>query len=59
VAALEAIRRTRPDVVLLDLFMPRMDGLAVLSAMREQKPTRYGSFAATWSITFQTRGSAQ
>ena len=39
VAALEAIRRTRPDVVLLDLFMPRMDGLAVLAAMREQQLT--------------------
>jgi NarL family two-component system response regulator LiaR len=39
IAALEAIRRARPDVVLLDLFMPRMDGLAVLDAMREQKLT--------------------
>ena len=28
VAALEAIRDLRPDVVLLDLFMPRLDGLA-------------------------------
>jgi len=35
VAALDAIRELRPDVVLLDLFMPRMDGLAVLGAMRE------------------------
>jgi NarL family two-component system response regulator LiaR len=35
VAALDAIRDLRPDVVLLDLFMPRMDGLAVLAAMRE------------------------
>src|SRR5215469_8719247 len=34
-AALDAIRALRPDVVLLDLFMPRMDGLAVLAAMRE------------------------
>jgi two-component system, NarL family, response regulator LiaR len=39
VAALEAIRTLRPDVVLLDLFMPRMDGLAMLTAMREQKLT--------------------
>jgi two-component system, NarL family, response regulator LiaR len=35
VAALDAIRGLRPDVVLLDLFMPRLDGLAVLAAMRE------------------------
>jgi two-component system, NarL family, response regulator LiaR len=35
-AALAAIRELRPDVVLLDLFMPRLDGLAVLTEMREQ-----------------------
>jgi NarL family two-component system response regulator LiaR len=34
-AALAAIRSLRPDVVLLDLFMPRLDGLAVLTEMRE------------------------
>ena len=34
-AAIDAIRDQRPDVVLLDLFMPGMDGLAVLAAMRE------------------------
>jgi len=39
VAALDAIRDVRPDVVLLDLFMPRLDGLAVLAAMREQRLT--------------------
>jgi two-component system, NarL family, response regulator LiaR len=33
-AALDAIRDLRPDVVLLDLFMPQLDGLAVLAAMR-------------------------
>jgi two-component system, NarL family, response regulator LiaR len=33
--ALEAVRRLRPDVLLLDLFMPRTDGLAVMAAMRE------------------------
>jgi len=39
VAALDAIRDIRPDVVLLDLFMPRLDGLAVLAAMRDQRLT--------------------
>jgi NarL family two-component system response regulator LiaR len=39
VAALDAIRDIRPDVVLLDLFMPRLDGLEVLAAMRDQRLT--------------------
>jgi DNA-binding NarL/FixJ family response regulator len=39
-AALEAIERLRPDVVLLDLHMPDLDGLAVLARLRgvEQRP---------------------
>ena len=35
-AALDAIRAMSPDVVLLDLFMPRLDGLGVLDAMSEE-----------------------
>ena len=37
ISALESVRRHRPDVLLLDLFMPRLDGMAVLKAMRENK----------------------
>lgn len=33
---LESVRRLRPDVLLLDLFMPRLDGLAVLKAMQDK-----------------------
>jgi len=33
-AALEAVRALRPDVVLLDLFMPGLDGIAVLKALQ-------------------------
>jgi NarL family two-component system response regulator LiaR len=39
VAALQAVRALRPDVLLLDLFMPRMDGMAVLRSMREESLT--------------------
>jgi NarL family two-component system response regulator LiaR len=34
VTALEAVRALRPDVVLLDLFMPGLDGIAVLKALQ-------------------------
>jgi len=34
VAALEAVRALRPDVVLLDLFMPGLDGIGVLRALQ-------------------------
>jgi YesN/AraC family two-component response regulator len=37
--ALEIIRRQRPDLVLLDLMMPEMDGFGVLEAMREGATT--------------------
>ncbi len=38
--ALEILRRERPDLVLLDLFMPEVDGFAVLEAMREMPSAR-------------------
>src|SRR5690348_16868632 len=37
-AALEAIERLRPDVVLLDLRMPDLDGFEVLERLREVDP---------------------
>lgn len=36
---LELIRREHPDLVLLDLMMPEMDGFTVLSLMKEQEET--------------------
>jgi DNA-binding NarL/FixJ family response regulator len=36
-ATLEAVRRHHPDVVLLDLLMPGLDGLEVLRALRAEK----------------------
>jgi DNA-binding NarL/FixJ family response regulator len=37
-SALDAIERLRPDVVLLDLRMPGLDGLSVLARVRDVEP---------------------
>jgi two-component system NarL family response regulator len=37
-AGLAAVAQLRPDVVLLDLSMPRMDGMDAIAAMRERSP---------------------
>ena len=39
IEALEAVRRLRPDVLLLDLEMPRLSGLGVLKRLREEAQT--------------------
>ena len=44
--AVEVIEREKPDVVLLDLRMPRLDGVGVLQKLRER-----GSMAPTLILT--------
>jgi PAS domain S-box-containing protein len=39
-AALEAIRRSPPDLVLTDVMMPRLDGIGLLRAIREDADLR-------------------
>ncbi len=40
VAGLESIQRSRPDVILLDLMMPRLDGFGVIEQLRQNPETR-------------------
>lgn len=37
-AAIEGVKATRPDVLLLDLSMPRVDGLEVIRVLRKEVP---------------------
>ena len=38
IQALEAARKTKPDVILLDMVMPKQDGLATIPKLREIVP---------------------
>ena len=38
IQALEAARKTKPDVILLDMVMPKQDGLATIPKLRENVP---------------------
>ena len=40
VAAIEAVAEERPDLVLLDVMMPRLDGWGVLAALQKDPDTR-------------------
>jgi len=52
-AALEAARAFRPHVVLLDIQLPVMDGLAVLSAMRRDPQLRHARIIAVTAYAMQ------
>jgi putative two-component system response regulator len=40
-AAADLIRRQQPDVVLLDIMMPQVDGIQILAALRADEKTRH------------------
>src|SRR5262249_26166299 len=50
-AALKAIDELRPDVVLLDLKMPQVDGLAVLRALKRRRDPPPGRVLTTLDDT--------
>ena len=61
--ALETVAVVRPDVVVLDLAMPRMDGLQVIPLIRQRSPHTevviYSGFAASQlAATARTLGAA-
>jgi CheY-like chemotaxis protein len=41
VAALDFVRQTPPDAILLDIFMPGIDGIEVLKTIRAQRDHHY------------------
>ena len=58
--AIERIRERRPDVVLTDLKMEPVDGMAVLTAAREHRPpvevvvfTAYGDVEVAVEVAFE------
>jgi CheY-like chemotaxis protein len=40
-AGLKAGRKLRPDLILLDIIMPDLDGLSVLKKLRQNEKTRF------------------
>ena len=40
IQAIEEMRKNRPDLVLLDLIMPRLDGISVLREMKKDEELR-------------------
>ena len=46
--ALEAISRRKPDVVIVDLVLPAIDGIELTRRIREQSPVPYHCPLSNW-----------
>jgi signal transduction histidine kinase/CheY-like chemotaxis protein len=57
-SGLEAVRRVRPDVVLLDIRLPGIDGWSVLQALKSDKETRDIPVIVVSIVDEQARGAA-
>lgn len=54
VEAVDVVRRLRPDVVLMDIRMPRVDGLSATETIRSSRSGRSGAPAIVVLTTFDT-----
>jgi two-component system phosphate regulon response regulator PhoB len=50
--ALESVRKKRPDLILLDLFLPQQSGLGLLSQLMQSKPENVAPVIAISSLGF-------
>ena len=57
--AVEAVRRCRPDVVLMDVRMPRLDGIAATAAVRALDPAPSVIVLTTFDLDDHVFGALQ
>lgn len=59
IEALDLARELQPDLVLLDIKMPRLDGIACASRLREEQPAvRAVILSAEWDEAYRSQAAA-
>ena len=56
---LELIRQLRPHIIISDIYMPQMDGLAMATAMKLQKDDKTEKYKKETSADRKRNGSAE